>query len=216
MSFQADHPVYLAIRRQYEMAKLGPRAPLKISQLADRHVSSTIPVREALVRLTSEDVAEQIPGQGFHIRSVSLDEMLIHYQICRTLYEMALNDLERLEHVCLRSSVSINEVDLRPADDKAETKPEFQERRIRALGGLILNPTQNKIYKRSLLITCPVRWIMHGDPELDPNISEYLETLLPCLKARRFAEARKLVTTYFESMQSTLRTPYEMYSRQFS
>ena len=129
MPFQVDHPVYLSISRQYDMAKLGPRAPLKISQLADRHVSSTIPVREALVRLTSEDVAEQIPGQGFHIRSVSLDEMLIHFQICSTLYEMALNALERLEHACLRSSVSSNEVDLRPADDRAETQPEYQERR---------------------------------------------------------------------------------------
>ena len=216
MSFQADHPVYLAIRRQYETAKLGPRAPLKIDHLADRHCSSTIPVREALIRLTSEDVAEQIPGQGFHIRGASLDEMLIHYQICLTLYEMALVDLERLENVCLRSSVSANEMDLCPADIRAETGPEFQERRLHALGSLILNPTQNKVYKRSLLITCPVRWIMHGDPELDPNISEYLEALLPSLKARRFSEARGVMQAYFERIQSTLRTPYEMYCRQFS
>ncbi len=216
MTFQTDHPVYRAIRDQYEMAKLGPGRPLKIDSLAEKHRSSTIPVREALIRLASEDVAEQIPGQGFHIRSVSLDEMLIHYRICIALYDMALNDLDRLQQMSLRSSVAVNRVDLEPADHKAKTEPARQERRLCALGALILNSTQHKVYQRSLLLTRPVRWIMHENPDIDPNISEYLEALLPCVEAHQFSEARHLVSNYFEKIQATLRTPYEMYCRQFS
>ncbi len=215
MAFQNDHPVYQAIRLNYETANLGPETPLKIDALAHQHSSSAIPVREALIRLASEDVAQLIPGQGFRIRSISHDEMLSHYRICKFLFDMTLSDLEHLQNMSLSSCVAISWSELEPADRTADTEPAYQERRLSALGALVLNSTQNKVYQRSLLITRPVRWIMHDDPDMAPNISEYLKTVLPHLENRQFCEARLVVLNYFDKMQTALRTPYEMYCRQF-
>jgi DNA-binding GntR family transcriptional regulator len=70
--------------------QLHPNEHLQISNLADRLRVGVTPLREALIRLTAENLIESHPHRGFFAKVLTIGE---------------LNDLSQLAHLLLRSSL---------------------------------------------------------------------------------------------------------------
>lgn len=215
MSFHSDHPVYCAIRRDYETCKLAPNTALNIDTLAKQHNSSTIPVREALIRLASEDIAELVPNRGFHVRSVGLREVDGHYRLFHLLFAQAVKAWWDMPKSYICQVLEQNAGELRQATHKDRDCPDFRERSILNMGKLIMDPTASAIYQRSLLITRPMRWVCYSDSSLEPDVMEYLPALVQHLEQRNFGGAQYLIDTYFNQKRERLPYIYEIFQHQF-
>ena len=215
MTFQSDHPVYCAIRRDYETAKLAPSMALNIEDLARQHNSSTIPVREALIRLASEDIAELVPNRGFQVRSVGLREVDGHYRIFHLLFTQAVDTWRSMPDGYLCQVLGRGACELKQPETTDPNCPDVRERNILNLGKLIMDPTAFAIYKRSLLITRPMRWVCYSDATLEPNVMEYLPAFVQALEVRDFDMSQDLIDAYFGQKRERLPAIYEIYQRQF-
>ncbi len=215
MGFQSDHPVYYAIRRDYETGRLAPESTLNIGALAKQYIYSSVPVREALIRLTAEDIAELVPGRGFQIRKIGCKEVENHYRIFRLLFLDSIENLQSMPQTYIRQRIEQYKSRLIVPDVSKKSCPDYKEDRLVVLGKFIMNTTAYAIYERSLLITRPLRWSCYDNPNLEPDILKHLSTFLEHLEASAFDDARASVVAYFQERQNCLPAIYEKYRCQF-
>ena len=96
------------IRADIVLDRLKSGSRLKISELADRYSTSTVPVREALQQLQGEGIVTFIPNRGASVRTIDADFVRNIYEV-RALIEPFLarqfvryhddGDVERLEAI---------------------------------------------------------------------------------------------------------------------
>lgn len=67
--------VYVKIRADILKGSLAADAKLRIGDLRERYGVGTSPLREALNRLVSEELVVSIGQRGFHVPSISLEEL---------------------------------------------------------------------------------------------------------------------------------------------
>lgn len=72
--------VYEALRRAIIALELAPGANLEEPQLCQQYKVSRTPVREALIRLASEGLAEIQPNQGARVASLDFVDVVDHYE----------------------------------------------------------------------------------------------------------------------------------------
>ncbi len=214
MAFQTDHPVYSAIRQEIETACLPPGAPLKIKPIAARHYSSATPVREALIRLTSEDVVEFIPSRGFQVRVIPLEELVNHYKLMKLLHADALNALSGVSTGWLGDSLALRCGNGRHEEADPGEEPAAVEAKLGRLGSLLFNPQVDAVYQKSLLVTRPVRWATFQFKDVATDLSKHLAALQRYLSAGRLDEAKSAVLDHFSHQIAALPLIHEIYRRQ--
>ena len=72
--------VYEALRRAIISLHLAPGEPLEEAQLCRTYRVSRTPVREALIRLASEDLVELEPNRGAKVSSLQFVDVVDHYE----------------------------------------------------------------------------------------------------------------------------------------
>ena len=72
--------VYEALRRSIISLRLAPGEPLEELQLCRAYKVSRTPVREALIRLASEDLVELEPNRGAKVASMQFVDVVDHYE----------------------------------------------------------------------------------------------------------------------------------------
>ena len=72
--------VYDALRRDIMCLDLAPGAALDEGQLCRQFKVSRTPVREALIRLASEGLAELNPNRGARVASIEFADVVDHYE----------------------------------------------------------------------------------------------------------------------------------------
>ena len=72
--------VYEALRRAIISLRLAPGEPLEELQLCKSYRVSRTPVREALIRLASEDLVELEPNRGAKVSSLQFVDVVDHYE----------------------------------------------------------------------------------------------------------------------------------------
>lgn len=72
--------VYAALRRAIMALELAPGANLEEAQLCRQFKVSRTPVREALIRLASEGLAEITPNQGARVATLDFVDVVDHYE----------------------------------------------------------------------------------------------------------------------------------------
>ena len=92
MSFSQDHPVYIRLRTAIFSGEIAPGTHLKINELSRLCKTSTAPLREALVRLATEDILHYNFSHGYTVRNISISE---------------LSDTLRLLHLIINNSLRI-------------------------------------------------------------------------------------------------------------
>jgi DNA-binding GntR family transcriptional regulator len=100
--------VYELIREDIISGRLGPNERLKVADLAERHGTSTNPVREALQQLRGEGFVVMSPNRGARVRPIDEEfirdiyeiEMLIEPALTRWYVGMATDaDIAELERI---------------------------------------------------------------------------------------------------------------------
>jgi len=72
--------VYEALRRAIISVRLAPGEPLEELQLCKTYKVSRTPVREALIRLASEDLVELEPNRGAKVAALQFVDVVDHYE----------------------------------------------------------------------------------------------------------------------------------------
>jgi DNA-binding GntR family transcriptional regulator len=72
--------VYEALRRAIISVRLTPGEPLEELQLCKTYKVSRTPVREALIRLASEDLIELEPNRGAKVAALQFVDVVDHYE----------------------------------------------------------------------------------------------------------------------------------------
>ena len=72
--------VYEALRQSIISLRLAPGEPLEELQLCRTYKVSRTPVREALIRLASEDLVELEPNRGAKVASMQFVDVVDHYE----------------------------------------------------------------------------------------------------------------------------------------
>lgn len=72
--------VYESLRRAIISLRLPPGEPLEELQLCKAHKVSRTPVREALIRLASEDLVELEPNRGAKVAALQFVDVVDHYE----------------------------------------------------------------------------------------------------------------------------------------
>lgn len=110
---------YRDLRRRLLGGGLKPGAPLVIRQLAIKAGVSLAPVREAINRLSTEGLVEQVPGGGAFVRRPSLEDLEELYVLREALEACAAGEaashatalqLEEIDAVCRDSVVVAGEI----------------------------------------------------------------------------------------------------------
>ena len=92
---QTTDLVRLRILEDIRDGFLVPGAKLATEQLARRYQVSRTPVREALIRLEQDGLAESTPNAGCVLRALSLEEICDIYEIREALEGMAVERIVR-------------------------------------------------------------------------------------------------------------------------
>jgi DNA-binding GntR family transcriptional regulator len=72
--------VYESLRRAIVSVRLAPGEPLEELQLCKAYKVSRTPVREALIRLASEDLVELEPNRGAKVAALQFVDVVDHYE----------------------------------------------------------------------------------------------------------------------------------------
>lgn len=72
--------VYESLRRAIISVRLAPGEPLEELQLCKAYKVSRTPVREALIRLASEDLVELEPNRGAKVAALQFVDVVDHYE----------------------------------------------------------------------------------------------------------------------------------------
>jgi GntR family transcriptional regulator, carbon starvation induced regulator len=142
--------------------RLAPGSRLRFKELRERYGSGLSPLREALMRLVSEGLAQLEDHKGFQVAPVSQDEMV---DIATTLFE--------LEAVAIRKAIE-------HGDDRWEANiiarfHELSKRPIMAAGA-VLDPeweARNVAFHESLYAACGSPYLILFCRRLSDRFSRY-------------------------------------------
>ncbi|OGA85442.1 MAG: hypothetical protein A3G27_02980 [Betaproteobacteria bacterium RIFCSPLOWO2_12_FULL_66_14] len=112
--------VYDALRRDIMCLDLAPGAALDEGQLCRQFKVSRTPVREALIRLASEGLAELNPNRGARVASIEFADVVDHYEAMDVFMPVACHfaavrrtsdDIARLRELLGRFSGAVQNKD---------------------------------------------------------------------------------------------------------
>ncbi|WP_162140928.1 GntR family transcriptional regulator [Fodinicurvata sediminis] len=89
--------VYTAIRERIIRLELEPGADIDEKSLVEEFQVSRTPIREALIRLSSEDLVTLLPNRGARVTTIDLDTVREHFEAME-LCQRALARLAALRH----------------------------------------------------------------------------------------------------------------------
>lgn len=82
--------VYIQLRNLILDGKYNPDEPFNIGDLADALRVSATPVREALVRLSAEEITILVPHRGFFVKQLHANEIIYDYELAFLVLTHAL------------------------------------------------------------------------------------------------------------------------------
>ncbi|WP_180608176.1 GntR family transcriptional regulator [Agrobacterium vitis] len=93
MSISIPDRIYADLRSKIISHELAPSSSLKIEALSAQFHTSTIPVREALVRLCNDGLVVQENRQGFSVRPVTPKSLEDDYRTLAAILQLAAAEL---------------------------------------------------------------------------------------------------------------------------
>ena len=168
--------VYLALRAAVLHGEFAPRQPLKPQELATRHEVSLAVVREALLRLVGEGLAERLPNRGFAVPATGAARWQQIAEARAAIEPVALRlaiergDLEwearvrAAHHRLAGTPVFEREGDVHFSDAWAEAHRAFHRTLLEGCGNEVLLATFDRLWIDSELAR---RWSVVGNPGRD-------------------------------------------------
>ena len=110
--------VYEALRRAIICLEIEPGTMLEEEVLCERYSVSRTPVREALIRLSSEGLVDGQPNRGMRVSPLQISDVADHYEAMDVLMPVAGRfaaarrsdaDLEELKHALARFDAAVRQ-----------------------------------------------------------------------------------------------------------
>jgi DNA-binding GntR family transcriptional regulator len=168
--------VYESLRAAVLHGEFAPKQPLKPQELATRHSVSLAVVREALLRLVGEGLAQRLPNRGFVVPATGAEQWQ-RIAEARTVIEPAMlhmaierGDLEwearvRAAHHRLAGTPPYErESDVHYSDAWAEAHRRFHRALLEGCGNEVLLATFDRLWTDSELAR---RWSTLNNPDRD-------------------------------------------------
>lgn len=105
MSISLPDRIYAELRSEILAHRLAPSTSLRIEAISERFHTSTIPVREALVRLCNEGLAIQENRLGFSVRPVTPKTLEDDYRTLAAILQLGAVEMVANLKLADRSSV---------------------------------------------------------------------------------------------------------------
>jgi len=85
----SDHKIYLSIREKIYSGEIAVDTFLNIKELSDKLNVSPLPVREALIRLASEDLVHYSRAKGYFLSKIDYESLISAYNSMYVLAKSA-------------------------------------------------------------------------------------------------------------------------------
>jgi DNA-binding GntR family transcriptional regulator len=143
--------IYSRLRRDLLRGVFRPGERLRIESLCDRYEVGTTPLREALNRLSAEDLVNREEQRGFRVAPVSLTDLA---ELTKTIYwisELALRESVRngdaaWEEAVLLAAHRLSRVSREGSEGYGSFNPEWEE--------------LHRAFHLALLSACGSRWLL--------------------------------------------------------
>ncbi|MEV6277062.1 GntR family transcriptional regulator [Nocardia sp. NPDC051832] len=168
--------VYAQLRSAIMRGEYAPGAALKPQDLAGQHGVSLAVVREALVRLVGEGLAERLTNRGFAVPSFSARRWQQIGEARRTIEPVLLRmsidqgdvqweaDVRAAHHRLARTPPFTPPDDVYYSEEWAEAHRVFHRTLVEGCGNPVLLETFDRLWVASELAR---RWSAHRNPERD-------------------------------------------------
>ncbi|MBV9828270.1 MAG: FCD domain-containing protein [Alphaproteobacteria bacterium] len=142
--------IHARLRRDILLGVFRPGDRLRIDALCDRYEVGTTPMREALNRLSAENLVAREDQRGFRVASVSLDDLAELTKTQRWISELALresigNGDAAWEEQVLLAAHRLSRVRREGPDGYGSFNPEWEER--------------HRAFHLALIAACGSRWL---------------------------------------------------------
>lgn len=167
------------------------------SPIRDTHVASILdvsrtPVREALLRLSSDGLVDNIPGRGFIVRELSLQDVREAYPILSNLESLSISLAEKLPESVLKKLESLNkQMASKTASSSRLTQidSEFHDTLVSSCPNVMLIQT----IKRLRQIVKRYELAFMDNKELVEVSTREHEAIIESLRSGKLSKAQKLL-----------------------
>lgn len=203
--------MYAALQAGVLHGQFAPRQALKPQDLADRYGVSLAVVREALLRLVGEGLADRLPNRGFAVPAVDAERWQQVAQARRVVdpamlrMSIGLGDLDweaqvRAAHHRLAGTAPYErQGDMHVSDAWSQAHRTFHRTLLQACGNTVLMDMFDRLWTASELAR---RWSCTADPDRDA-IGEH-RALEEATLARDQDHAAQLLTQHLSATAAVL------------
>ncbi|WP_179381788.1 GntR family transcriptional regulator [Jannaschia marina] len=202
MSFHDDHHVYDKLRTMIVQGKLVGGTHLYPGTIAETLGSSTVPVREALIRLAEGGLVDYRKGKGFWVAKPSVDDQCDAIALAQYIYSKDIPAIPGLSFLDRRIAQYVDVVD-RACADGTFSEPELSATCLKEFQLLFLPPisvfTLQKLY--DLGFTVVRSWT-------EDNEDRAIDAVLrgrDLIERRAFDALEEMVRTNMEDMIRSVR-----------
>lgn len=204
MSISHQKPVYDYIKHQIVDGVLGYGKPIDIRDISETLLVSNIPIREALMVLSSEDLVDFKPGRGFRTKPINIKRCYNQLDFLSVLLNDSASYLTetkirrdkiaqlQIEHLPVSSgqSIELGLFDITSAFSKVVCS--------------IYRQPQAEVLQRLLFSTAA---IFQTECELSARsgqLNRYLNHYCNCIKTNRFVEVVRSIDLFIEHNKKSL------------
>jgi DNA-binding GntR family transcriptional regulator len=211
MSIQSDHSVYLALKDAISYNRIGQNTYINVNEIAAEHGVSPVPVREALIRLSAEDLIEYFPSRGFHVRPLELPEVQESYFVMYMLVDRTLHQLKRPIEPVIRENVILLTEQVQGLSMKEFDDVRLFENMLERLARMLMCQPSLSIFLNLIAKTRSFRTLIYTHCDREGVIIGEVKSVFDFLRSGDIDGARQKNKRLMKMRASQLCTEYAFY-----
>lgn len=214
MSFQDDHNIYTKLREVISYSEIPSGVYLNVYSLAKEYGVSIIPIREALIRLSADDIVDFYNRKGFFTKSITYKQLIDDYHIFFHLLSHAIGTHPPQVTECItKQDIRLDKVTKYKFIKNVSEMKAF-EKSIKLHLNSIMTPTIRYIAFNALARTRPFRMIAYRDPSRFDNVKKHILSIFEYSTSGRSLEATEQCQSALKNQLSTLPQDFIHYVEQ--
>ncbi|WP_366525168.1 GntR family transcriptional regulator [uncultured Roseibium sp.] len=169
-----EHEIYLSIRKQIFSGQIGVDTFVNIKELSNQLRVSALPIREALIRLASEDLIHYSRTKGYFISKIDYNSLINAYNNMYILAKSAT--IWRLNNPADRPplrSQHLDEVHICPKN----LQPDSIDLVLEGVAATLMNDHSSRLFLHELRRTRPYRYCIAPYREDKAEVISNLKSL---------------------------------------
>lgn len=196
MAFKDDHRIFETLRMWIISGRLESGQNLLPGELAEELASSTVPVREALIRLAERGMVDYSKGKGFAVTRTSINDQIEMIRLSSHVFDLGIRSAAALPFLDDRIARYSAFVDARLKEDHVEY--DLAEVCLAEFKRLFFSEASRFVLDKVLDVGFMAKRIW-ADENRD-RVVHAVTYGLELIRQRRFDELADLITADFDHM----------------